>query len=263
MYYECKGKGPPIVFIHGAFVDSEMWKSQKEYFSKLNAVYTYDIRGHGKTGKTEDKKYSVKLFTEDLRSFIQAHNIKTPIICGLSLGGMIAQVYAVDYPDELSSLILADTAVSLTLTWLDKFYRYVIGPKWLMLWTLRIIGVKNFIKFSFWMAKITRSKEWLGNEEIIEFEKQKMLQLPKKEYLKIFGALYDFKLQQLEKITVPTLVLNGEYELSSLFKHAEKMKELIPNCEIIVVPKAGHVINMENPDFFNNEISNFLQQSET
>ena len=77
-------------------------------------------------------------------------------------------------------------------------------------------------------------------------------------FLKIFGAIYDFKLQKLRDIAVPTLVLNGEHEPGSLFKHAEKMKELIPNCEVEVVPNAGHVINMENPAFFNTKLKEFL-----
>jgi pimeloyl-ACP methyl ester carboxylesterase len=235
-----------------------MWLPQIEFFSQTHTVYLYDLRGHGYTGKSELKKYSVQLFSDDLRAFILALNIEKPVICGISLGGMIAQIYSVQFADEISSLILADTAVSLTLTWLDKFYRYVVGPKWLMLWTLRLMGVRNFIKFSFWLGKITRSKEWLGNEEIIEFEKQEMLKLPKKEYLKIFAALYDFKLQELNKISVPTLVLNGEHELSSLFKHAEKMKEMIPNCRVEVIQDAGHVINMEKPVEFNRLVSDFL-----
>ena len=220
-FYEIVGKGYPLIFIQGAFVSSKMWKPQIDYFSKKFQVITYDVRGHGKTGVSPVKKYSIELFADDLNSLIKKLNLEKPIICGLSLGGMIGQVFAVKYPEEVSSLILSDTAVSTTLNFWDKLMVYILFPKWLMLLTLRMIGVRNFIKFSFWIAKITRGKKWLGNEEIINYEKDEMLTLDKKEYLKIFGATYDFREQKLANIKAKTLILAGEHEAKSVLKHAE------------------------------------------
>ena len=173
---------------------------------------------------------------------------------------MIAQIYATKYLDSYSALILSDTAATLTLTLWDKMMRYLVGPRWLMVYSLRLMGVHRFIRFSFWLAEKTRSKEWLGNKEIIEYEKSEMINLDKKEYLKIFAALYDFKLQKLENISTPTLVLNGEHEPKSLFKHAEKMKSLIQNCEVDIIPNSGHVTNLENTQVFNSRIDQFLQK---
>ncbi|MFW9779879.1 MAG: alpha/beta fold hydrolase [Candidatus Heimdallarchaeota archaeon] len=259
IFYEVKGNGKPFVFIHGAFVSSTMWNPQVSYFSENYETVVYDIRGHGKTGSSEKKKYSVELYADDLAHFLGSLGIQKPIICGLSLGGMIAQVFATKYPAQLAALIVSDTAVTITLTWWDYIMRYLVGPKWLMLLSLKMIGVPRFIRFSFWLAKFTRSKEWLGNEEIIEYERKEMIRLDKKEYLKIFGSLYDFKLQPLEKVRVPTLVLNGQYEPKSLFKHAQKMEELISDCEIDKIPNAGHVTNLENIHDFNQRIESFLK----
>ncbi|MFX1283871.1 MAG: alpha/beta fold hydrolase [Promethearchaeota archaeon] len=262
IYYEIHGEGQPLVFIHGAFVSSTMWKPQIDFFIERFQAVIYDIRGHGKTGPSSTKKYSIQLYADDLYNLLNKLNIDRPIICGLSLGGMIAQVFATKYPENCSALILADTAATITLTRWDYIMRYLIGPKWLMLLTLRIMGVKRFIRFSFWLAKFTRSKEWVGNEEIIEYEKREMLNLDKKEYLKIFGSLYDFKLQELFRIKVPTLVLNGEYESKSIFKHAEKMRSLIPNCEVDIIKEAGHTSNMENSEEYNKRIADFLKKND-
>ncbi|NHJ01190.1 MAG: alpha/beta hydrolase [Candidatus Heimdallarchaeota archaeon] len=258
--YDVQGKGQTFVFIHGAFVSSSMWESQVKFFSNDYQTLIYDIRGHGKTGGSSLKKYSVELYADDLYGLLTELNIKKPIICGLSLGGMIAQVYATKYPDKLSGLILADTAATITLTTWDYFMRYLVGPKWIMLLTLRLLGVHRFIKFSFWLAKSTRSKEWIGNEEIVEYERNQMLKLDKKEYLKVFGSLYDFTLQKLSRITVPTLVLNGEFEEKSIFKHAEKIQNLIPICEVDIIKNAGHTSNMENSLEFNEKVVYFLQK---
>lgn len=261
VYYELNGTGPPLVFIQGAFVSSTMWKLQVDFFSEKYQTLIYDVRGHGNTGPSPLKKYSVELYADDLFNLLNSLNIDKSIICGLSLGGMIAQVFASKYPEKSSALILADTAATITLTRWDYIMRYLVGPKWLMLLTLRMMGVTRFIKFSFWLAKFTRSKEWLGNEEVIEYEKQEMLNLNKKEYLKIFGSLYDFKLQELSRIKVPTLVLNGEHEPKSLFKHAEKIQSLIPNCEVDIIKNTGHTSNMENPEEFNQKITDFLRKN--
>ncbi|MFX1508535.1 MAG: alpha/beta fold hydrolase [Promethearchaeota archaeon] len=260
IYYEINGEGTPIVFIQGAFVSSTMWEKQVKFFSNKFQTLIYDLRGHGKTGASTRKKYSVDLYADDLIKLIDALKIDKPIICGISLGGMIAQVFATKYPERLSALILVDTAATITLTRWDYIMRYLVGPKWLMLLTLRMIGVHRFIRFSFWFGKITRSKEWLGNEEIIEYEKSEMLNLDKKEYLKIFGSFYDFKLQELSLVQVPTLVMNGEHEAKSIFKHAEKIQSLIPKCQVDVIKNAGHTSNMENPEEFNRKMAEFLNR---
>ncbi|MFW9903313.1 MAG: alpha/beta fold hydrolase [Candidatus Thorarchaeota archaeon] len=258
IYYEINGEGTPIVFIQGAFVSSTMWEKQVKFFSRKFQTLIYDLRGHGKTGPSTRKKYSVDLYADDLIKLLDTLKMDKPVLCGISLGGMIAQVFATKYPKRLSALILADTAATITLTRWDYIMRYLVGPKWLMLLTLRMIGVHRFIKFSFWLGKFTRSKEWLGNEKIIEYEKNEMLKLNKKEYLKVFGSLYDFKLQDLSLVEVPTFVVNGEHEAKSLFKHAEKIQSLILNCDIDIIKNAGHTSNMENPEEFNSKMTDFL-----
>jgi len=121
------------------------------------------------------------------------------------------------------------------------------------------MGVSNFIKFSFWIAKLTRGKEWIGKNEIEGYEKNEMLKINKKEYLKIFGAVYDFKLQELSKINVPVLILNGENESKSVHYHAKVMKNMIQNCKSIIISKAGHTSNLENPEEFNKALEKFLK----
>jgi pimeloyl-ACP methyl ester carboxylesterase len=258
-YYEIHGQGIPFIFIHGGLVTSTMWQSQVDYFSEFYEVITYDIRGHGITGISPLRKYSIELFADDLKKLLDKLNIVKPIICGLSLGGMIAQAFATKYPQNLRALILSDTAISTSLTCWDKLMVYILFPKWMMIPTLKLMGVRNFIKFSFWIAKLTRGKEWIGNNEIEDYEKNEMLKMDKKEYLKVFGAIYDFKLLDLSKINVPTFVLNGENESKSVHYHAEVMKDLIRNCESDIISNAGHTSNLENPEEFNKTLEKFLK----
>ncbi|MBD3189141.1 MAG: hypothetical protein GF308_00780 [Candidatus Heimdallarchaeota archaeon] len=132
-----------------------------------------------------------------------------------------------------------------------------------MLLSLWLFGVKNFINWSFKIARFSRGKNWLGNQEIIAFEKNEMLALEKQEYLKIFGAIYDFRRQPLSNIQVKTLILAGEYESKSVLKHSRILNDWISDSELKIIRNAGHVTNLENPEEFNKAVEEFLLKINT
>jgi len=258
-YYEIHGEGSPLVFVHGGFVDSAMWAPQVEHFSSRYRLITYDLRGHGRTGVSDLSTCTMATFADDLGGLLDALEVENPILCGLSLGGMIAQEYAVRYPDKLKALILADTAVSVSLTLNDKLQRYVLFPRWAMLLTIRMMSVEKFTRFSFGLARVTRSEGWFGKDESTrDYVERRMLQMDDGEYLKIYGAIYAFKLLPLERITCPVLVLNGEHESKSVFRHTEEILRRVSQAEARVVPGAGHTSNMENPEGFNQLVDEFV-----
>ena len=261
-YYEQVGTGSPIILIHGAFVNSDLWNSQVAELSSKYQVVRYDLRGHGRTGPSNSKTYTIDGFADDLAELIYLLELEKPIICGLSLGGMIAQAVAVRPSIDLKALILADTAVSVDLTLSDKLQTYVLFPKWAMKFTIRAMSARKFTEFSFWLAQKTRSSEWFGQDEgTANYVRDCMLQLSDSEYEKIYDAIYEFRLQPLERIKVPTLVLNGEFESRAVFRHTEEMLRRIPNSESAIVPGAGHTSNMENPEVFNDLLAQFLIRS--
>jgi len=260
-YYETKGQGTPLVFVHGGFVDSRMWEPQVKYFSERYQVLRYDLRGHGRTGGTKRDRYTIDLFADDLKALLETLGLDRVILCGLSLGGMIAQSFAVRYTESLFALVLADTAVSVRLTLIDKFQRYILAPKWLMLAIIRWMTVPRFVDFSFKLAGVTRSTEWFGQDpDTAEYVRDAMLNTLTAEYLKIYDAIYGFDLLNLAAITVPTLILNGEHESKAVFRHTDEMLRLIPNTEARLIPRAGHTSNMENPTVFNTEVERFLSR---
>lgn len=261
-YYEIEGQGPPLVLVHGGFVDSRMWDPQAAYFSKSYTVIRYDLRGHGKTGGSAKSSYSIELFSEDLHALMAALQVDQAYLCGLSLGGMIAQAFAVVYPNRLRALILADTAVSVRLTLSDKFQRYILAPKWAMFSIIRWMSVARFVDFSFRLAQWTRSVEWFGQDSATaEYVRQAMLQIPTAEYIKIYDAIYEFDLLELSRITVPTLILNGEKESRAVFRHTEEMLRRIPDSKAEIIAGAGHTSNKENSAVFNLYVDHFLSSN--
>ena len=132
-----KNGGIPIVFVNGFGLDLSCWEIQIDYFSSTHTVLAYDWRGMGCTGGLR-KTYTIGDLATDLNVLLRKLEIKNPIICGHSMGGMIAMQYAVTYYNSYSALVLVDTALT---NWKQAFSN-VLGyeaielflhtdPKWL------------------------------------------------------------------------------------------------------------------------------------
>ncbi len=194
-YYEQAGEGAPLVFVHGAFGDTRLWEPQWAHFSAGYRVLRYDLRGHGRTGASDLARYSMETYADDLAGLLDAVGIDTAVICGLSWGGGIAQVFAVRYPDRLKGLVLAGSTVSMSLTLGEKLLRYVFFPRSAMMLVIRTLSVEQFVRFSFWLSGLTLGRDWLNKDEgSLVYLRACMLQIERSEYLKIWGAIYGFDL---------------------------------------------------------------------
>ena len=87
-----------------------------------------------------------------------------------------------------------------------------------------------------------------------------MRQVKSEEYLKLWGAMYGFRMFDLEKISCPTLVLNGEKEPRKMYRHTEEIIKHIPTAQAKVIPNAKHAMNLENPVEFNRTLEEFISQ---
>ena len=86
-YYEQRGAGPPLVFIHGAVIDDHTsWIQQLDNFSDGYTTLAYDVRGHGRTSWSGRTSYSISLLADDFETFISEVGIEQPILCGFTMG---------------------------------------------------------------------------------------------------------------------------------------------------------------------------------
>lgn len=255
-YYERRGDGPPVVFVHGTVVDHTQWAPQ---LAALEAEYTtiaYDVRGHGRTGGSTEAAYSVDLFAADLDALVTELNLDRPVVCGLSTGGCIAQVYAARHPEKISGLVLADTFTSDVLDWRDRVQfaalKATIPPA-------RLIGYERVEKVKNWIhEQFDRGAS--GNYENIEQLREGTPKMETDEFAKVIQALARFPETEvdLSAIPVPTLVVYGEDDLGFVRRHATKLGAEIPDASIRAIPDAGHASNLDNPEFFTDALREFL-----
>ena len=257
-YYDRRGNGPPIVFVHAAVVDHNQWRPQVEALSDDYTTIAYDVRGHGRTGGSARETYSIDLFAGDLDALLTALDVENPVLCGLSTGGCIAQAYAAEHADRLSGLVLADTFTPEIFDrreWLQRslILRATIPP-------VRLVGYERVEKAKVWIQELIGRTDASGNYENIERLRDEGPKMETEEFAKVIRAVTSFHEADvdLSAITVPALVMYGENELPFVLRHASKLSVELPNVAVREVPNAGHASNLDNPDFFTRSMREFL-----
>ncbi|KZN23247.1 hypothetical protein A4G99_14470 [Haladaptatus sp. R4] len=257
--YTERGTGSPLVFIHGGWLSEKMWGNQIERFEDEYRVITYDIRGHGRTGGSPKSTYSIDLFTEDLRRLLTDLSVEMPVLCGLSLGGMIAQKYASRYANDVSGIILANTVQSfppLPLTHAQKELLFPKIQRHLMLYGL---GPQLYFELSFPFFQLSQGHQWISLEQDTRnYVLSDVDRIRSDEFVKIFDAMYDCDLRNDIRITSPTLVITSDHEHHAVRKQNDQIAKNIRNSSQIEISNAGHLVNMDNSGAFNAKVYDFI-----
>ena len=249
-------EGEPLVLIHGLSGSTRHWFFQIPEFSKHYKVIAYDIRGHGQTDKPK-QEYSIKLFADDCKGLMDKLGIDEAHIIGLSMAGYIAQQFALDYPDKVKSLVLADTASEI-----GEVFQLVL-KNWILY--AEKLGMEAVFDSILTWGKT--DKEMRENRELIETFKEKFL--IENDQIHAFVAACNacrrFNLtSQLQKIRVPTLVLVGDSDILQPLEYSKIIHQNIPNSELETIEEAGHLSNMGNSGIpFNETVLEFLKKVRT
>lgn len=257
-YYERRGSGPPIVFIHGAILHAGYWDPQVAALEDDFTTITYDVRGHGRTGPSDRERYSIDLFADDLDALLDAMDIELPILCGLSTGGCIAQVYAARHPEKIAGVVLAETFTPDVLSWTERLQRAQLQAT---IPLARLVGFERVERAMVW-AQERFSPDAGGDYESIAGLREDAPTMRTDEFAKVIRAIGRFEDADIDfaAFDVPTLVLYGENELGFIKAHAARLGAAIPGAELTMIPDAGHASNVDNPDFFSEAVREFARR---
>ncbi len=251
-YYEVNGNGPPIVFIHGALSDHAAAAPQLEAFGDAYTAIAYDLRGHGRTANPGHAPYTIDRLADDLHAFVTETGLERPVLCGVSMGGMVAQVYASRHPDGLGGLVLADTFSPAFLDRRDRVERSSLVNA--MAGLVRLVGYNRAKGLMLWFGRK------LERDRTTSLRPDAFPDMETADAVNALEAVAGFHTTDvdLSSITVPTLVLYGEHETSVVSRHAPVLSARIPDSTVREVPDAGHASPWDNPEFFNDAIRTFL-----
>ena len=266
LFYESIGKGEPIIFVHEFAGDYRSWEPQINYFSRYYQCISFCARGYPPSEVPENESsYSQKRAWRDILSVMDNLKIEKAHIVGLSMGGFATLHLGINAQDRVLSLVIAgcgygaipidktsfnkeadfsnislDSAKIILNEGMDKFgSEYALGP--------------SRVQF-----QNKDPKGWqLFNDQLINHD-------PVGSANTLLGVqnkrpnLYSLE-EEIRGITCPTLIINGD-EDDMCLEVGLFLKRTIKTSGLLIVPKTGHTINLEEPAIFNNHLLEFYSR---
>ncbi|MFV0560847.1 MAG: alpha/beta fold hydrolase [Enterococcus sp.] len=223
IYFEKRGQGFPLFLLHGNGGNGRFFSKQIATFEKYYTVYIVDSRGHGYS-TNHSPELSFRLLAEDLQTIMEVESINKANLLGFSDGANLAMTFAVLYPEKVNRLILNSG---------NLFFKGV-----------RLLGRLE--------SKIEYFLVFLG----CFFSKKCSRFLPIVDLL-----LHDIGIteQDLATLTCPTLILVGRCDVIKL-SHSLFLARTIQKSSFILINGQGHQFARKNPERFNQEVLNFLNE---
>lgn len=249
--YDDLGNGEiPIIFIHGFPFNKSSWRPQLEFLQTVHRVIAYDIRGFGKStaGKADA---SIDLFADDLIHFMDALQIKTAIVCGLSMGGYILLNAAHRYQERFEGLILCDTQCNADSSE-GKEKRYD---------NIRKIENDGLQEYAIGSLKNLLCKHTFeNNPNLVTSVHNTILSSNPKSVTTTLKALAERNdsCSILSEISQMTLIVCGQEDAITPPAKAQFLNEEIKNSSLVLIDQAGHLSNLEQPAEFNEAIEKFI-----
>jgi len=247
------GAGAPLVLLHGFLCDSRAWRRQLEDLAEDFRLIAWDAPGAGESSDPPDT-FTITDWAECLSGFLDAVAVREANIVGLSWGGLVAQEFYRLYPTRVLRLVLAGTYAG----WLGS-----LGP------TVARERLKRCEQQSY-----LPPGEFVPKWVPVEFFHDASVDLAQ-EMANVVSSFHPagFRLMAkslaeadtttaLEQIAVPVLLLWGEADRRSPVDVAQRLASLIPGAELALIPDAGHVSNMEQPERFSAGLRRFCQATQ-
>lgn len=243
-FYESKGKGRPLLLIHGSACTHSIWRHQLDYFAKRCYVIAVDLMGHGKSEiAISPSQISIRQYVEFVNNFLEALKIQKATLIGHSMGGAIGIEFCLNLPQKVECLGLVNTGAKLganpeLLSTLRRDFRKAITA-----------GLETVL---------FRSEE---TDEIRRLITEELLKTNPAVGLADFEACNRFdSREKLSQIRRPTLIIGGTEDLLTPPWFQQYLHQKIVNSKLKIVEGVGHFSMIEKPEKFNAIASEFLEK---
>jgi 3-oxoadipate enol-lactonase len=246
-YRETGGGGAaPIVFLHGVGSDKSVWHPQLAHFGKSRRAVAFDYPGYGDSdpapeGTTRDD------YATAIVSAMHELGIDRAHVCGLSLGGVVAIAIHHAAPERCASLVLADT--------------FAVHPDGQAVYERSLAGSRDLPAMA--EARVDFLLAQPANPEVRREVVETMSRIDPAAYC--IGAEAVWLADQRDRvaeITVPTLVICGDEDQPTPPELSRELHEAIAGSRLEMIPNAGHLTNLEQPDAFNSAVERLLAHVE-
>ena len=251
------GAGPMVLFLHDIGSNRTSWHLQLPAFAGEFHAVAWDARGYG-LSEDYDGALAFGDFSDDIVRLLDHFGVAKAHLCGLSMGGRIAQDFYPRHPDRVASLVLCDTfagddpadARSSRSQSIDEFVNSRIQP-YLDGADPKQQALKN-------AGQLMSPKR---SEDAVQRAIRASSEIHVESYIKTVRASAAYnRVDELPNIKVPTLLLFGAEDALTPPTVGEYMQENIAGARLVVIPDAGHLTNLEKPEQFNRAVLDFLRE---
>ena len=250
--YQDSCAGLTLLLLHGFPLNSNLWEPQMDDLRDVARVLAPDLRGHGLSDQGEEP-YSVQLMADDCLGLLQAVGVQEPVVlCGHSMGGYVAFDFYRRYPEWIAALILVATRAAPDSPEgredRDRMAQHA-----------RKEGVPAIADDM--LPKLLAPENYENDHELVAYVRD---MVESTSLNGLVGALQAMKERAdsrplLAEIDVPVLIISGEEDQLIPVSEAEEMRDALPNAELVLIPGAGHLPNLEQPLEFNELLWDFLE----
>jgi len=241
LHYETAGEGPPLVLLHGIGSNSRSWRRQLEALSGKFRVIAWDAPGYGRSSDPPDKqiKPSILFYVECVRRLVDSLELKDIFLLGHSAGGVVAQEFYRAYPDYVRALVLADTRNVASQAGLEE----------------RLRSIRTVTSAQLAAERAPKLLRRNAPAELIQEVESIMSEVRAAGYEFAAIALAESDTRDvIRNLRIPTLLIWGsEDEITPVWD------EVPSGVELKIIPDAGHLCYIEQPEQFNDIVRNFLE----
>jgi pimeloyl-ACP methyl ester carboxylesterase len=252
MAYDDRGRGLPLLFIHGYPLNRTLWEPQIDDLSYTARVLTVDLRGHGESDPMPGP-YPMDMLADDCISLLDALGITRPIvICGLSMGGYVTFAFYRRYAARVAGLILTATRAGA-----DSSESKANRDKSAVLAQEK--GADVIAEAM--LPRLLSPKTLTTRPELVNRVRKIMRGISVDGIVGDLTGMRD-RLDStplLTQINIPTLIIYGADDQIIPLSEVEFMHQAIINSELKIIPDAGHLPNLEQPELFNQVVKEFTK----
>jgi 3-oxoadipate enol-lactonase len=239
--------GPVVVFSNSLGLNLGMWQPQVDVFAERFRVIRYDSRGHGRSMVTPGP-YTIDQLGGDLLAVLDAEGVDYAHVCGISLGGLVAQWLAVHHPERVVRAVFANTGarIGTEASWDERIARVQGGG----MSAIREMVVNRFLSQPF----------RAGHPEVEARIAAMLVATDPAGYVAVCEALRVADLRgAVGGIRAPALILAGALDESTPVTLSEELYAAVPGSRLVVIPGSAHLSSVEAADAFNAHVLEFLR----